>query len=131
MGETMTRHELFHFFSDEMNWCGCGMPENSAILIRDILRLLPLYDHHEEFKELIQPEAAAYIILYQMDAANLIEHGGTVGGAWITPFGQSVLELLNGIRTEKDWGEVFLNGSDPPPESCPICYPPVKANEVN
>lgn len=119
----MTRHELYHIFADKMQWCACGRPQDSAALVRDVLRLCPLYEHQAEFEELIQPDSAGQIILYILTSADVIEHGVAVDGSWITPLGTSMLEVLETIHTESDWDEVFHN--EPPPDDCKICYPEV------
>ena len=119
----MTEHELGHFFTDTLCWCACGAPEDSAIVVRDILRLCPLYHHREEFDALITPMGAGQMILYHLNEAGLIEHGGAIGGAWITPLGEKVLAALNAVETEDDWDKIFWCFPDGPPGDCLICHP--------
>jgi hypothetical protein len=34
-------------------------------------------------------------ILYYLDEVEVLEHGGSIGGAWLTEYGEKILECLN------------------------------------
>lgn len=88
----MTRQELRVFLQD---WfCGCGQPAQALSSLRELLALHPLYDHRAEFERLIPDEGLQYLMLYTLDHFDLSEHGGSVGGAWLTDKGRAVLEAL-------------------------------------
>jgi hypothetical protein len=53
-----------------------------------------LYEHREEFERLIPNYGLQYLVLYMLDHLDLTEHGGTVGGGWLTDKGKSVLDAL-------------------------------------
>ena len=83
---------------DQLGLCGCGNPENAYDLIRRLLALAPFYDHHEEIRELLDPvpehSAMHWIVVCVLDNAGLIEHGGGIGGAWLTKKGAHYLKLM-------------------------------------
>ena len=81
-------------------WCGCGQPEEAAAALLRLLRLHPLYEHREEFEAWIPDSGVEMLLLYQLDRDGLTEHGGNVGGAWLTAKGEAVREAL--IREEAD-----------------------------
>lgn len=68
------------------------MPETAARLVRDILNMCPLYQHREEFEKLLPNDGAQYLILGLLDEAGLIEHGGGIGGSWLTDKGTEFCE---------------------------------------
>ena len=91
--DDMTRQELRVFLS-EWTCCGCGLPETAWARLCDILALHPLYDHLGEIDALIPDDGVRYLLLYALDHFDLTEHGGSVGGAWLTVKGAAVLEAL-------------------------------------
>lgn len=89
----MTREQLRVEFAD--SWCGCGNPEEGYRLVRQVLLLCPLYDHRPEFEELIPDTGVEMIVLGLLDNLGLIEHGGGIGGSWLTSKGEAALKALN------------------------------------
>ncbi len=89
----MTKQELRVFLQ---GWfCGCGSPEAAASTLRDILALHPLYTHRPEIEQLIPHDGLQDLVLYTLDHFGLTEHGGTIGGGWLSEKGTAVLEALN------------------------------------
>lgn len=87
----MTRQELRAFLND---WfCGCADPASAAKALHDLLALHPLYENRDKVPALL-PEHLESLVLYTLDHFDLTEHGGTVGGGWLTEKGQVVLEAL-------------------------------------
>jgi hypothetical protein len=83
-----SRPELRRFFGD---WfCGCGSPEDAAGALLKLLRLHPGYEHQRELDEWLPDAGVRYLLLYQLDRAELTEHGGSVGGAWLTDRGKAL-----------------------------------------
>lgn len=120
----MTGHELSHFFED-WGWCGCGSPEAPAKLVLDVLRCAPFYEpaNRLSLTTLLPNDGLFYFVLYMLDRADLIEHGGSVGGAWLTDRGKAVLQSLETlVATDPEFSTVFLDGI-PPPDDCSICHP--------
>lgn len=88
----MTRAELRLYLD---TWfCGCGNPEEAAGTLLRLLRLHPLYEHHAELEVWIPDMGVRMLLLYSLDRDGLTEHGGNVGGAWLTDKGQGVLDAL-------------------------------------
>lgn len=89
----MTRQKLRVFLQE---WfCGCGRPEAAAKRLRDLLALHPLFDHRAEFEQLVPDAGLQELVLYTLDHFALTEHGGSIGGSWLTDTGTDVLEALN------------------------------------
>lgn len=88
----MTIQELRVFLQSWM--CGCGMPELAVERLRDILALHPLYDHRAEFQALVPDTGLEYMLLYMLDHLGLTEHGGGIGGGWLTDEGKAVLAAI-------------------------------------
>lgn len=81
-------------------FCGCGSPEDAAGALLRLLGLHPLHDHRAEFKEYVPDDGIEMLLLYMLDRLELTEHGGTVGGAWLTAKGEAVRDAL--AREEAD-----------------------------
>lgn len=93
----MTRIEL-RVFLDSF-FCGCGMP-NAAC--GALLRFLSLHERSDDSWERQRKERDQWIpddglqmlVLYLIDSLGLLEHGGSVGGSWLTDKGAAVLARL-------------------------------------
>jgi len=95
----MTRPELRVFLQ---TWfCGCGSPDLAAAYLLRLLDLHPLYEHRQELEALISDTGLEMLILYTLDRFDLTEHGGTVGGAWLSPKGEAVREALRAESGDK------------------------------
>jgi hypothetical protein len=82
---------------DEMKFCGCGNPEDAQDYLRRILAAHKAKsDDYKAVERVIlaEPEKAALIIYYLLDAMGLTEHGGSVYGSWLSDKGQRLLEEL-------------------------------------
>jgi hypothetical protein len=97
---------------DDLHQCGCGYAEARLELVREVLRDCPLYDG--TWRKYDTPLAEWLLCL--MDAAGLIEHGGSIGGSWITEKGKRLLAVL---EAEDAWTSL-LNGQAGYCE-CPAC----------
>lgn len=89
----MTLQELRVFL--QLWFCGCGQPEAAAERLRDLLALHPLYEHRDAFKVLVPDDGLEHLLLYTLEYFDLTEHGGSVGGGWLTDKGKAVLGALN------------------------------------
>lgn len=124
----MTRQELRVVLGE---WfCGCGSPEVAASRLRDVLALHPLHSNRKAFKVLVPDDGLEELLLYTLDHFGLTEHGGTVGGAWLSDKGTAVLAALNreaGDKFEVLFANACLHGYavDDPEElrQCPECGP--------
>lgn len=99
----MTRAEL-RIVLDEW-FCGCGSPEEASRALLQLLRLHPLFEHYGELHDWIGDIGPEYLLLYMLDRFELTEHGGSVGGAWLTEKGEAVRDAL--AREEEDGFEAL------------------------
>ena len=102
-----------------MGWCGCGMPEETLGFLCDVLeyfgreRAIPFtHEAYERDKALeskafrTTDQALQYFIRYCLDAKDLIEHGTSIPGAWLTDIGKSILEDLRVLRAKGELGAI-------------------------
>lgn len=121
----MTAHELHHLFFDELKVCGCGVPESAGVLVRDILAALPSWEHEGELDKVLPTDGLLYFVLGVLTDANLIEHGGSIGGSWLTDRGDDVLKSLNReIAKDVELDSIFGCGAETVvDETCEKCAP--------
>ena len=89
--------ELQHLHAlvyDEIGMCGCGWGDDAYSLIRDLL------DHFHDrdgrdVAEMIGSTAAAQLVLYRLQEADLIDHGTRVTGSWMTDKGRYARHLMH------------------------------------
>lgn len=92
------------FYYEKLNWCGCGLPDVAKMTVRDFLWALHGdVDHWEKREERflekfgvkdVYENNLLLCLAYALDAAELTEHGGSIGGAWLTEEGRMFLWLL-------------------------------------
>lgn len=109
----MTREELRVYLA---GWfCGCGNPEEACGALLRLLRLHPLYEHRLEFEAWMPDDGIGYLLLYRLDRDDLTEHGGNVGGGWLTARGEAVRDALvaeEGDEFEALMGDHCVHGFD-------------------
>jgi len=101
---TWTRQEIRAYL--DKRFCACGSPEKAVGALLRLLRLHPLFEHREEFEKWITDEGIAYLLLYMLDSDDLTEHGGSVGGGWLTENGHGLRDGL--LRESADDYEALL-----------------------
>jgi hypothetical protein len=85
---------------EELKFCGCGDPEGTQDWLQRVLTSLkgspdPWVDWADRVAVLNSDlDAMRYFVLYVLDAMGLTEHGGSVGGAWLTAKGRKFLVEL-------------------------------------
>jgi len=83
-----------------LGWCGCGDPDSVLDLVRRYLETTAWAwedwgARHQERNAHAQMDQDAWMLLeYVCDAAGWTEHGGSVGGAWLTEEGRHALSIL-------------------------------------
>lgn len=113
--------------------CGCGRPEESYELIRDVLRTMPLHSDggYDECLALFGGNLGAMqIVLHRMTDADLITHGGGIGGSWLEPEGERMLAIVGDVDDFDEWLETAGEESwvwrevkpapDPAPHDAPL-----------
>lgn len=87
--------------------CGCGTPEAAFNFCRDALSLFDRRGCHDKpptkdwinaedaLRDLIakRPEDAAHVLAHLLTNLDLLEHGGGVGGSWLTKDGERVVDM--------------------------------------
>lgn len=95
MTETTAQHTeagwAYRVRYDDLGDCGCGQSDQRLELVRQVLRDCPLYED-ERWRAYDSPLAEWLLAI--MAGADLIEHGSTLGGSWITEKGQRLLSAL-------------------------------------
>lgn len=104
-------HVLAHAYQlliGDLQLCGCGVSGAAFDLVRDILNLAPFFENENWRKvdELAGNPAAAHIVLSTLERADLIEHGGSIGGSWLTDKGRYYQTALREVTDWDDLDEV-------------------------
>ncbi|MFR2887914.1 MAG: hypothetical protein ACLTDM_06960 [Clostridium butyricum] len=121
-------------YYDELNFCGCGSPSDTLYVIKNVLKThknrhdrfdyadysekvneyYDLYKHefqkalnlNDEYCEndFYTNEGVYQIVLNVLNNANLMEHGSSIGGSWLTKKGEEFLEALELMEDEFNFG---------------------------
>lgn len=126
--EPLTDDDLDHvyaLFYGGLNMCGCGWAEEAFTLVRDLLNLAPFYQggRWRQAEEMFGHPGAYHLVLSALEHADVIEHGSSIGGSWLTPKGAHLRNLIN--RTT--WGalDAYNVGFPHDGGDCtPDCWPP-------
>lgn len=100
----MTRQEL----RVTLDWfCGCGDPEAAAEELLALLRAHPLHTD-ERWKKLEDDLGTGrfHLILYMLDHLGYTEHGGVVGGGWLSDRGKEIMAALE-AEEDDDFESLF------------------------
>ena len=128
----MNAKELHDFYFNDLQWCGCGNPEDALKFVGQVLEKIDQRsnDNAAERTERLRTGAPALphdksawakrsdelietllggpssmlglIMMYTLDAHELIEHGGNIMGSWLTPKGEEVLAAIK-KHGDGDW----------------------------
>ena len=115
--------ESFDSQEERLDWlygalgiCGCGIPDDVLTWVAELLRLVDrkfergipddeftlrcraVEDH---FHEICSQATAEYAIWYWLDSRGLLEHGGGIGGSWLTEYGRHVLTVIEALSLEQ------------------------------
>lgn len=99
-----------------LKWCGCGNPDEGYEALLETLRAHSVCGPNEDGTPSERQKWAEarggnwhgpgngydYLILYFLDANGLMEHGGNVGGGWLTAKGEAVKLFLEEWGTDSD-----------------------------
>jgi len=94
-------------YYDLLGFCGCGDPESTHDFVIECLKRTN-FDENKiqliKLRDLIleRPDDAAMMIAYFLSDKGMTEHGGGVGGSWLTSLGEKVIDV--GVLVEGDWG---------------------------
>lgn len=102
-------HQAAHY--GVLNLCGCGEPVEAYNFCREALACFDRrgngdwMDAEASLKDLIcnHPAQAAHVLAHLFTHLNLLDHGGSVGGSWLTEDGTRIIDM--GPATEELLGE--------------------------
>jgi len=98
----MENKEFIDFWCEKLGFCGCGCPEDTAKYLLSLLNILNFDNDYEKKMELLgeDNEPRSYLILYLLDKAGWTEHGGSVGGCWLSDEGKKVRKSLEELTKD-------------------------------
>ncbi len=98
-----TKQHAFHYAF--LGMCGCGCPEDAYNFCRDVLSKFDRRENHRDDKApwidaeaavkaliLERPDEAAHVLSHLLTERDLLEHGGSVGGSWLTAWGEQLVD---------------------------------------
>ncbi len=104
--------QVFHF--SVLGMCGCGDPEGAYNFLLNVLKLADRrakqadgwVDLEAEVAAALRndPDMAAHVLLHFLTERDVIEHGGSVGGSWLTDLGTQLVDA-GPVTTELDPSE--------------------------
>lgn len=90
----------------DLGWCGCGDPTAALKYLHTGLEACRLYwakeVSFEDRYKMFHSDGEMYFFLYWADAKELMEHGGSVGGSWLTEKGKVLLSDIDNYFKEID-----------------------------
>ena len=104
---------LIDYIGGLLGFCGCGSPESALMYLRDTLLDIqhrsevewkqepPIYSGKLSARMAALPDGLQYIYWYWLDHLQLIEHGTSVGGSWLTDRGKHLLARLVAMNLEE------------------------------
>ena len=89
-----------------LGMCGCGTPEEAYNFLHAVLMICDRRGCHDnpptrdwiaiesEIAKLVaaQPELVAHVLMHLLTAKDVITHGGSVGGSWLTELGEELVD---------------------------------------
>lgn len=66
-----------------LNFCGCGSPDRNIQYVYNVLKRIESNKTEDTDTE--------YFALYTLDKLGLTEHGGSIGGSWLSEKGKQLL----------------------------------------
>lgn len=96
---------------NKLNCCGCGSPQLTLNVIKEILNIRSsCEDYNLRLKKIAELFGVTEMndnlyglyqyLLYQLDEIEILEHGSSVCGAWLTDYGKELLKQLNEFKEE-------------------------------
>lgn len=94
--------------------CGCGNPEAAYNFCRDALKIFDRRGGGEFIQAELyltalirdDPTTASHVFAHLLTHLRLMEHGGAVGGSWLTPDGARIVDMgpMTEAEMEADFG---------------------------
>lgn len=104
-------HQVNHYA--RLKLCGCGCPEEAYNFCREVLKCFDRrgalkggewIDAEDAVTKLIisDPATAAHVVSHLLTHLDLLEHGGSVGGSWLTDEGEKIVDLREATEEDMD-----------------------------
>lgn len=109
--------KLRDFYYNRLKFCGCGRPQDTMEFIRGFLNsiydkfskelsyyeqqdnLKHVFEFENKDKELTNTQYGVYqFIANYLDEIGILEHGGSIGGAWLSSEGKQLRDWLNSVE---------------------------------
>jgi hypothetical protein len=96
---------IYDLYYKMFGFCGCGDPESQIVLLHDVLMAISdkwnvtisdtvkAKEKQDKIRALL-PGALGDHYLYWLTHLDILEHGGSIGGSWLTKKGEEILLLL-------------------------------------
>lgn len=103
MSDSEAISHLYKVFYEDLGLCGCGVPASAYDLVRDLLALCPLYENQRwrQAEGITGGGAVHHVVMSSLDTAELIEHGSSINGSWLTPKGVWFLNASRKVPFEQ------------------------------
>jgi hypothetical protein len=104
--ESETERLLCHLYRivyEDLGMCGCGWPDEGLATVHELLVAFNDDDWQQRqaaITRLLPKDGVRHIVLSTLDHAELMEHGSSILGAWLTPRGKwwlYAVETVGGI----------------------------------
>lgn len=117
--DTLYEECLKFFTYEQLGICGCGRPEDTINVIKDLLNILDKYekirddktvDFHQTYEDKWKDlnslcgvhikdndnyDGMLQFMMYVLDDKGFLEHGSGISGAWLSNEGKMLLYVLN------------------------------------
>jgi len=98
--------ECLNEFDSDIGLCGCGIPEETNEVLRTTLNIqssnCTWKERQKQFSDICNADmdnenysGLIQFVLYILNDKDILEHGGSVGGSWLSEKGKVYLDLLN------------------------------------
>lgn len=92
--------------SGVLGFCNCGCPGANVEFVGQVLSVLASDDpwdvQNAKLREMAGSEVVHDFVLYVLDDKNLLEHGGSIGGSWLTNKGRAFLAAVEEWKRGSD-----------------------------
>ena len=108
--ESLIEPLMDYYMYEELNLCGCGIPEDTYEIIRRYLHIREdYYTDKIEYKDVLEryktdlhikdddslQAGLLQFMMYVLDHKGFTEHGSSIGGCWLTNKGRMLLTVLD------------------------------------
>lgn len=108
--ESLIEPLMDYYMYEELNLCGCGIPEDTYEIIRRYLHIREdYYTDKIEYKDVLEryktdlhiedddslQAGLLQFMMYVLDHNGFTEHGSSIGGCWLTDKGRRLLTILD------------------------------------